>query len=120
MEASPHRVLLVGLPRSGTTWTTATLKRTEGVVDIQEPDNHAHTPCAMRAKRGLGTFPYLEAGDEAPAYERLWQLAFEGAPRPEGPRMDLAMRLIGGQPMPFRDAYVTDGWRAPLRVRLAG
>lgn len=73
-----NRFLVVGLPRAGTTWVGQTLGRTEGACYVGEPDNERKKPYAIRAKRGLGRFPPLSAGDEAQRLARLWDMAFEG------------------------------------------
>jgi len=82
MEVAPvPPVLLVGLPRSGTTWLAKVMAETEGAVLVSEPDNEGLRPSALRAKRSLGLYPVLKPGDRAPRYERLWDVAFAGGPR---------------------------------------
>lgn len=71
-------VLVVGIPRSGTTWTGNTLSRAAGLPLIHEPDNEKEYLSALLAKRGLGRFPALRPGDPAPLYERVWRSAFVG------------------------------------------
>ena len=78
--SDPVRVLIAGLPRSGTTWVGRVLGMTEGAVYVHEPDNHLLRPEAWWAKRRLGAWPALDAGDDAPDYERLWARAFAGGP----------------------------------------
>jgi hypothetical protein len=92
-------VLVVGVPRSGTSWIGQVLGSTPGAVYLSEPDNHEHVPFAVRAKSGLpGRFyPHLPAGFEAPAYEFLWRAALEGGDSRatfEGARRRLASRLL--------------------------
>ena len=79
---SGARVLVAGLPRSGTTWVGEVLGRTAGARYLHEPDNHLLRPEAWWAKRRLGPYPELDPGDDAADYERLWALAFAGGPRP--------------------------------------
>ena len=82
------RVLVAGLPRSGTTWVGEVLGRTVGARYLHEPDNHLVRPEAWRAKHRLGAYPELRPGTEITPgsgggdYERLWALAFSGGPRP--------------------------------------
>jgi len=81
------RVLVAGLPRSGTTWVGEVLGRCAGTRYLHEPDNHLLRPEAWWAKRALGPYPELRPGtdvDSAGAgdYERLWALAFAGGARP--------------------------------------
>jgi Sulfotransferase family len=72
------RVLVVGLPRSGTTWIASMLAQAEDAVLVMEPDNQFTVPFALRAKRGLpgGFYTALAPADQAPAYEALWRQAF--------------------------------------------
>jgi hypothetical protein len=73
-------LLLVGTPRSGSTWAGEVLSHTEDVCFLHEPDNETQHPFAVRAKANLGRWPVLDAGDAAPGdYERLWELALAGA-----------------------------------------
>jgi len=74
-------VLIAGLPRSGTTWTGRVLGAT-GATYVHEPDNHLVLPEAWAAKEGLGSFPALAMGSNAPAYEQLFECAFAGGGRP--------------------------------------
>jgi hypothetical protein len=76
------RVLVAGLPRSGTTWVGEVLGRTAGARYLHEPDNHLVRPDAWWAKRRLGPYPELNLGEDGGDYERLWALAFAGGPRP--------------------------------------
>jgi hypothetical protein len=85
------RVLVAGLPRSGTTWVGEVLGRTAGARYLHEPDNHLLRPEAWWAKRRLGPYPELRPGaDVAPGpdggdYERLWERAFAGGPARPSP-----------------------------------
>jgi hypothetical protein len=76
------RVLVAGLPRSGTTWVAEVLGRTAGARYLHEPDNHLVRPEAWWAKRNLGGYPDLRPGASAGDYEALWSRAFAGGPRP--------------------------------------
>jgi hypothetical protein len=81
------RVLVAGLPRSGTTWVGEVLGRTAGARYLHEPDNHLLRPEAWWAKRHLGPYPEVGPGTDmtgpgAGDYEALWALAFAGGPRP--------------------------------------
>jgi hypothetical protein len=73
-----NRVLVVGVPRSGTTWVGRVLAAALETKLLDEPDNHFVAPYAFRAKRRLaqGSYPRLRIGDEAPQYESLWRYAF--------------------------------------------
>jgi hypothetical protein len=82
MTGGAPRVLVAGLPRSGTTWVGEVLGRTAGARYLHEPDNHLVRPDAWWAKRRLGPYPELDPGAAASDYERLWARAFAGGPRP--------------------------------------
>lgn len=94
------RVLVAGVPRSGSSWVGRVLGGTPGAGYLNEPDNHEHSPFALRAKLGLpGRFyPDLEPGDDAPAYSTLWTNAFgEGRTRdslPDRLRRKVSERLL--------------------------
>lgn len=107
---------MVGVPRSGTTWTGQVLGGARQVHVVTEPDNEGWSPEAILAKRRLGRFPVLDPGTDAPAYHRLWRWAFAGAPA--GRRQRLAGRLLRGLDEPARQALV-DG-RPTVTGRLAG
>jgi hypothetical protein len=127
-------VLVVGAPRSGTSWVARVLAATPGAALLNEPDNHEHVPYALRAKRRLTgrIYPLLAARDEAPAYERLWAAALGADDTPEplaGVRRRLAARLlrsassadrlqmiIGAKPAPAALLAVPERPPAALRV----
>jgi hypothetical protein len=69
-----NRILVVGVPRSGTTWVGRVLGGGTDAAFLDEPDNHLVFPFALRAKRGLsgGFHPMLRPGEQAPDYEQLW------------------------------------------------
>jgi len=78
----PHRILVVGFPRSGTTWLAQSLASRIGDRYVHEPDNQFREPFALRAKYQLGAagcFPSLAEHDDSPRtaeYARLWAAAF--------------------------------------------
>ncbi len=123
-----NRVLVVGVPRSGTSWVGRVLGSTPGATYLGEPDNHEHAPFALRAKLGLpGYFyPALSPGNSAGRYERLWQAALaHPAPRTSaalGPaerlRRRVSVRLLGAaSDTDLRDAF--QAGRMSLGLRLA-
>ncbi|MGO9344235.1 MAG: sulfotransferase [Acidimicrobiales bacterium] len=89
---SRRPILVVGVPRSGTTWTANVLGATEGVRLVAEPDNEKLSAPAVWAKRRLGRFPVLDDGDHALRYLQLWRWAFTGAN--SGLRLRLAQHLL--------------------------
>lgn len=89
------RVLVIGPPRSGTTWVEQVLGRAAGARVVHEPDNETCSPFALRAKSSLGRFPVLAAGERAPlAYFDLWSRAFEGVGRAATARWLTAKALL--------------------------
>lgn len=77
-------MLVVGLPRSGTTWVAEMLGSCDATALVHEPDNPTVAPFALR-KRGLpgGYYTALAPDDDAPVYEKLWREAFRQPPVPE-------------------------------------
>lgn len=81
------KVLVTGLPRSGTTWIGRSLGRTEGAAYLHEPDQEKDHAFALRAKRSLGRFPLMSVDDKGHGeFESLWRAAF--SPPPEKGRIE--------------------------------
>jgi len=86
------RVLILGVPRSGTTWSGRALGATEGTAYVNEPDGFVD-PYAFRIMLAHGEHPAIAPGTPAPDYERLWRGAFEGG-RPANTARDRAARFL--------------------------
>jgi hypothetical protein len=71
-------ILLVGLPRSGTTWIANVLGNAHAVQLLLEPDNEKSSPMAWAGKNGIHRFPYLAVGDKQAAYATLWETILQG------------------------------------------
>src|ERR1700722_11190107 len=108
MTAAPRPILIVGVPRSGTSWTMRALGHGEGATTVLEPDSEDKWPAAIHAKRRLGRYPVLRPGDEAPAYQRLWSWTFDGAVEPR--RSVLARHILG----PGAEDRIYDGRLDPV------
>lgn len=109
-------LLIVGVPRSGTTWVGRALGRTDGSAYVNEPDGF-RDPFAFRVMLQHGENPALAPGDPAPDYERLWTGALAGGRRPGTWRDRLAWRLYEGTPLDERrDARATGRPSARLRL----
>ncbi len=108
---------MVGVPRSGTTWTSRALGHTDGAVAVNEPDGF-RDPFAFRVMLTHGEHPALEPGDDAPDYARLWTGAFAGGRPAPGPRAARARRLYDRTPVPAR-RQARAGGRVDLRLALA-
>jgi len=112
-------VLIVGVPRSGTTWVGYAFARTAGASYLHEPDNPTVSLYAYAAKRGLGSYPYLEDGDRVPAYARCWEAAFTGDRPAPGWRTALTRRVERLVPPEARRVALRPGpARLPVRVRV--
>jgi hypothetical protein len=109
-------LLVVGLPRSGTTWTAHVLAQAPGCTAVLEPDNEKTSAPAIAAKRNLGRFPVLGADDAAPGFEQLWAWALRGAPPSRAGRA--GARLVRGADADALERLVAG--RPPPRLRLAG
>ena len=89
-------VVVLGIPRSGTTWVAGVLGASFGADVVHEPDNEKESLAAMAAKSDLGRFPVLGPDDVAPGYEALWRAALTGADgEPGGARRRVATRIWG-------------------------
>ena len=98
MATATRRVLVVGQFRSGTTWLSH-IVGSPPVRYVHEPDNFRHDRLARAATQGLGFMPSLEVGEEAPAYRRLWQLAFAGG-WPDDRRVRVLRRVAASRSVP--------------------
>jgi hypothetical protein len=85
-------LLIVGVPRSGTTWIGRALGHTERAAYVNEPDGF-RDPLAFRTMVDHGENPILAPGDKAPDVERLWAGALAGG-RPAGTIRDRLARAI--------------------------
>jgi hypothetical protein len=88
---NPRPVLILGVPRSGTSWIEQVLGAAPGLRIADEPDNETATPWPLLAKSGLGRFPLLDREDRCPPFERLWREAFSASGSPR--RAELARSL---------------------------
>ena len=72
------RILIIGIPRSGTSWTADVLALARGAQFVPEPDNPPVNPPAAPIVRARGLFPVVSVGDAAPDYRTVWDHAFAG------------------------------------------
>ena len=116
----PRPVLVVGLPRSGTTWVQRLLAKTDSARTVYEPDNESVHAGARVAKRELGRFPVLGPASRAPAaYERLWSLALSGVREEDRRSGRLAVRLVERAPESQRQLVSPPGIRMRTAETLA-
>jgi hypothetical protein len=78
------RILLAGVPRSGTSWTGQAFGVTPGARYVDEPDGFRDA-FAFKVMMTFGEYANLVPGDVAPEYRRLWAGAFAGGVRASGP-----------------------------------
>jgi hypothetical protein len=109
-------VLVLGLPRSGTTWTAQILAAAPGAIAVMEPDNEKTSAMALGAKHEVGRFPVLDPAEPAVGYGRLWSWALAGAPSGWG--LAVGDRLLRSAGPAEREAAVSG--RPSARLRLAG
>lgn len=112
-----HRVLVLGVPRGGTTWVGQTFGRTAGAAYVHEPDGTGDA-FAFRAKLHLLHHPILEPDDAAPEFERLWAGAFAGGAFARSWRGRVAQRLYLGVKVPQKVAAREHGRFTP-RLKVA-
>lgn len=71
-------VLVIGVPRSGTTWLCEVLRLGREHEVVFEPDNEKTSWLGWRLKRHLPRFPTLAPGDTDQRFGLLWDYAFRG------------------------------------------
>lgn len=74
-------ILLVSLPRSGSTWVSKVLAAGGELDLVHEPDNEKENPLAFRYKRGLHRFPCLTDDDATSPMASLFATALEARER---------------------------------------
>jgi hypothetical protein len=77
------RILLAGVPRSGTSWTGQALGVTPGTRYVDEPDGFRDA-FAFKVMMAFGENARLDPGAAAADYRRLWAGAFAGGVRASG------------------------------------
>jgi hypothetical protein len=78
LTPSTPPVLIVGIPRSGTTWQFNTLCQAPDVVPVFEPDNEALNPFAIYYKHGQHRFPSVPSILDNKRQEQFWSIVFQG------------------------------------------
>jgi len=71
-------ILIVGIPRSGTTWVGEILSSDRNISYIFEPDNEKNSALAGWYKRGRHRFPCLERNTKDPQLLEFWRRVFYG------------------------------------------
>lgn len=117
---APERVLIVGMPRSGSTFLARALARTADTSYFEEPDNGDRSVSACRGLRNRGLQPALLVDEECGQLERCFAGAFVPARRRDRVRTRIAKRLsapyAGARRVMCADPARTE---LPLRLRAA-
>jgi hypothetical protein len=71
------RILILGTPRSGTTWVFDVLASTRGASAVLEPDNEKVSLLARLYKGHLPRFPTLLPGEPDTPFRKLWLQAMQ-------------------------------------------
>lgn len=116
--SSKAPIVVLGLPRAGTTWVAGVIGRAAGATPLHEPDNAKLWPAAVPCTEALGRFPVLGPDDLAPAYFRLWDTVLHG-PTSAPPNRERVVRRLWGKPSKADLEAVAQG-RPPLRLLAAG
>ncbi len=113
---SNRNLLILGAPRSGTTWSSEILGTTPGASLVHEPDNEVNDGYALIAKIGLGRFPAADAGLATPRYRRLWAEAFTAGDPASGVAAKITDVLMRRVPRPVRDDVLAGAVDAKSRM----
>ncbi len=70
-----NQILIIGTPRSGTTWVFDVLASAAGVTAVLEPDNEKVSFLGRAFKGHLPRYPTLQPGDVDATYLALWHHA---------------------------------------------
>ena len=71
-------ILIVGLPRSGTTWQFNVMRKAHGIHALLEPDNEKLNPFAIIGKESLHRFPQNPNKDNLEHHYHFWLQIFSG------------------------------------------
>lgn len=70
------KILLLGVPRTGTTWVGDIIGLSQNMEYVLEPDNEKTSLLAYCLKRELMRFPVLSQEQHNPFYSQFWQFIF--------------------------------------------
>lgn len=74
-------IIIIGIPRSGTTWIAEIFKTVSQTLYLHEPDNEKSSVLAWLYKKDIHRFPYLTARDSNEEYEKMWRVILSGGYR---------------------------------------
>ncbi|MGM0478088.1 MAG: sulfotransferase [Bacteroidota bacterium] len=75
MSTPSRKIILFGLPRSGTTWLSELLSCDNNFRLVHEPDNEANSFLGLVFKAGLHRYPYFNQTATDENYKKLFSLA---------------------------------------------
>nr|WP_252393837.1 sulfotransferase [Candidatus Rhodoblastus alkanivorans] len=101
-------LLLIGVPRSGSTWLAEILARATGRLLAMEPDDAYRWPEALHAKRGLGDYPNASTARASAEFRELWRLALKEPRRFSIERNDPQKSALGSQSLSVTRGIVGD------------
>ncbi len=110
------RIVVIGVPRSGTTWVSTILSTAPGAMLINEPDYPDSYPSGDLAVEECGLYPVVAPGALAPRYEMIWDVAFSGG-FPDRPVTRRAGKMLVALPGDVRQPIVRTAARVLRRVR---
>jgi hypothetical protein len=105
MHCAPP-LLLVAVPRSGSTWLAENLACATERLLVMEPDDAYRWPEALRAKRGLGDYPNASVARSSAPFRELWRLALKEPQRFSTKRNDAEMAALLNQPVAVTHSVV--------------
>jgi hypothetical protein len=108
MSASPP-LLLVGVPRSGSTWLAEVLACATERTLVMEPDDAYRWPEALQAKRGLGDYPTAPMARSSASFKELWRLALKEPSRFSTNRQDARTEALARQPLTVTRSALGNG-----------
>jgi len=77
------KILLVSLPRSGSSWIATILANAENSYLVYEPDNIKVTLRAIFLKKYIKVYPFLKADDKEKKYYKLFNFVFNDLKYPK-------------------------------------
>lgn len=77
MKQNTHLpILVVGVPRSGTTWTANVLAQAPNTWMLHEPDNEKINFLSFLWKRNYHRMPYIREDSDEPVFKAFWDHVF--------------------------------------------
>lgn len=74
-QKEDKNIIILGFPRSGSTWISEVLNHDSELVYNHEPDNEITSFLGLTLKSNMSRFPYLTSKDQNPNFKKLFSLA---------------------------------------------